>query len=87
MADHTPADIPAAGDWMTENDPLTVFSTIGLDTDSPVRSSGSFDQAVLIPGGIPRGSGRGAGAYCGISCNKPCCIQYQSVRCGLDADH
>ena len=66
MADHTPADIPAAGDWMTENDPLTVFSTIGLDTDSPVRSSGSFDQAVLIPGGIPRGSGRGAGAAAAV---------------------
>lgn len=66
MADHTPADIPAAGDWMTENDPLTVFSTIGLDTDSPVRSSGSFDQAVLIPGSIPRGSGRGAGAAAAV---------------------
>ena len=66
MADHTPADIPAAGDWMTENDPLTVFSTIGLDSDSPVRSSGSFDQAVLIPGSIPRGSGRGAGAAAAV---------------------
>lgn len=66
MADHTPADIPAAGDWMTENDPLTVFSTIGLNTESPVRSSGSFDQAVLIPGGVPRGSGRGAGAAASV---------------------
>ena len=66
MADHTPADIPAAGDWMTENDPLTVFSTIGLDTEGSVRSSGSFDQAVLIPGGIPRGSGRGAGAAAAV---------------------
>lgn len=66
MADRTPADIPAAGDWMTENDPLTVFSTIGLNTESPVRSSGSFDQAVLIPGGIPRGSGRGAGAAASV---------------------
>ena len=66
MADHTPADIPAAGDWMTENDPLTVFSTIGLDTEGSVRSSGSFDQAVLIPGSIPRGSGRGAGAAAAV---------------------
>lgn len=61
-----PEDLPGTGDWMTENDPLTVFSTIDPGKDGPVRPAGSPDTPVLIPAGIPRGTAQGAGTAAAV---------------------